>query len=143
MQTKEQIREYNRLWARRKAVKHRVLGLCHDCNNPAVPGKNYCEKCISRWKGRDLKAYLAARRENRKKLGICQECDNVAEKGFTLCPQCNSRHREVISRRKRERIAEGKCRSCNNIPTKGYKTCEACRVLARKYQLDYKNRHAK
>ena len=80
-------REYYKTWK----VKRFEQGLCVNCSNPRLPDRRQCLACITKQKGRALKADLAAIEAKK-----CRQCHiEPIENQQRLCDKCRekSKHR--------------------------------------------------
>ena len=124
--TAQQMRDWRE--AQRKA------GLCEDCPDPALPGRNKCQAHV------DI-ANAATRRATarKKEAGLCTVggCGDPPEDGKTMCRphlnEVNARSRAIRERKKAERRKAGLCEKCGERKPRrfGLAYCEVCLAIGR------------
>lgn len=102
--------------------KHRLLGLCRECKNPAMPGHTRCERHLVFHADSDIN-----RRRKRQRKGLCPKCGQPAEPNFRHCKKHLQHFREI----KNNRLANGRCRRCGPLlhpeMDEGFVNCIFCR----------------
>lgn len=105
--------------------RHRALGLCGNCNEPALPGLATCERHRTRHEpGRHAKAVAD---------GLCARCGRVPPSpGSQVCTECADRRNAQAGRRRERLIEHGKCAFCGGPNPTGTRRCDECRAKRRR-----------
>ena len=116
-----EAKEYNRIQQRYRTAKHKILGLCVTCSEPAEPGKVQCARHLK------VNTESAIRiRKQRIANNICINCGGTtpATPGRQYCESCALKEKAD----RRERIAQGLCGNCSRpLPPNSRKvTCDLC-----------------
>ncbi len=126
---------------RKKAYydKHKALGLCTECMNPAAIGHVLCKIHLAKARSRDK-----ADSERRKALGLCVRCGKPTFPSLTMCADCLFKRKAIVTRYYRnhsdkvnhkatshrmELLEANRCRDCGAplIDEETYR-CVACRA---------------
>lgn len=90
-----------RICARKRRARFKKAGLCLNCGEPPVEGKQKCPKCLEsdRACGR---RYQARKRAAFRRLGICFDCrESESMPGRKRCGYCQEREQERKLERKK------------------------------------------
>ena len=109
-------RAYERERHRRKAAKHKEMGLCPKCGHgPPAPGRSMCASCLARSREAERARYGRKKAEDMPYGGRCPESRRRMA-------------RERSRKRRRERTEAGLCTGCGKVPpVDGGAVCEPCR----------------
>lgn len=90
--------------SRRRRQRHKELGLCSECDAPALGSQTRCERCFRRQK---------VARENMRKKGLCAACGAEPRlEGFTIGATCRENFRaKIVALR-----GSGTCIACGLRP---------------------------
>lgn len=88
--------------------ERKKLGLCVDCNNNAIDGKAYCDKCQTRHLASNQK-----RRKLRETEGLCIKCGGEKENSAkTKCNSCLKYMNDFMTNRRQKWEQSNCCIDC-------------------------------
>lgn len=128
-----------------RRLRHIALGLCIECSNKSLDGKQLCKEHNEKRKERDRRRYRIEVSDKRSR-GVCvyRGCNCEAMPGESYCGYHQEMTAEKQSSFQAKNVAAGKCRcgrelkqgiSRNNQP---YKTCESCYQSRDRYSKSYR-----